>query len=120
MSGNDESTASRSKAYYRQDGVRIGFDPYAPGMAETYGAPGETDIDGFDPYNDTVGTLVRFTSYFMYEAVNTIMLHFNTKLFHLLTLKPYFLFIYRTRDIRRLRETRQKRRHSLRRPIPRP
>merc|ERR1711924_19797 len=28
---------------------------YAPGMAEQYGMPGETDDEGFDPYKDTVG-----------------------------------------------------------------
>lgn len=41
--------------YYRHDGVRITHDPYAPGMAEKYGRPGETDNDGFDPYSDSVG-----------------------------------------------------------------
>merc|ERR1719335_1028959 len=40
---------------YRADGVRITHDPYAPGMAEKYGAPGATDSEGFDPYADTVG-----------------------------------------------------------------
>ena len=29
--------------YFRDDGVRISHDPYAPGMAEKYGRPGETD-----------------------------------------------------------------------------
>lgn len=42
-------------AHYRADGVRITHDPYAPGMAEKYGAPGKTDGEGFDPYADTVG-----------------------------------------------------------------
>lgn len=42
-----------SKEYYRTDGVRIDFDPYALGMAEKYGLPGSTDADGFDPYSDT-------------------------------------------------------------------
>jgi len=41
--------------YYRADGVRITHDPYAPGMMEKYGKPGETDNEGFDPYRDTVG-----------------------------------------------------------------
>jgi len=41
--------------YYRKDGVKIDFDPYAPGMAEKYGLPGSTDPEGFDPYADTVG-----------------------------------------------------------------
>lgn len=41
--------------YYRQDGVRITHDPYAPGVAEKYGLQGATDADGFDPYADTVG-----------------------------------------------------------------
>jgi len=40
---------------YRSDGVRITHDPHAPGMAEKYGAQGETDQDGFDPYADSVG-----------------------------------------------------------------
>jgi len=42
-------------AYYRADGVRITHDPFAPGMAEKYGAPGKTDNEGFDPYADSVG-----------------------------------------------------------------
>eukprot|EP00927_Polykrikos_kofoidii_P037537 TRINITY_DN3170_c0_g1_i1.p1 TRINITY_DN3170_c0_g1~~TRINITY_DN3170_c0_g1_i1.p1 ORF type:complete len:383 (-),score=40.50 TRINITY_DN3170_c0_g1_i1:408-1460(-) len=42
-------------AYYRHDGVRITHDPYAPGMADKYGAPGATDGEGFDPYADSVG-----------------------------------------------------------------
>eukprot|EP00930_Biecheleria_cincta_P056929 TRINITY_DN42948_c0_g1_i1.p1 TRINITY_DN42948_c0_g1~~TRINITY_DN42948_c0_g1_i1.p1 ORF type:complete len:370 (+),score=63.19 TRINITY_DN42948_c0_g1_i1:3-1112(+) len=42
-------------SYYRHDGVRITHDPYAPGMAEKYGAPGATDNEGFDPYADSVG-----------------------------------------------------------------
>jgi len=45
----------KAKEYYRADGVRIDFDPYAPGIAEKYGLPGNTDSDGFDPYADTVG-----------------------------------------------------------------
>lgn len=40
---------------YRSDGVRITHDPYAPGVAEQYGLPGNTDAEGFDPYADTVG-----------------------------------------------------------------
>jgi len=47
--------ASSAGDRYRRDGVRITHDPYAPGMAEKYGAPGRTDSDGFDPYADTVG-----------------------------------------------------------------
>jgi hypothetical protein len=42
-------------SYYRKDGVKITHDPYAPGMAAKYGAPGKTDADGFDPYADSVG-----------------------------------------------------------------
>jgi len=45
------ATANR----YRSDGVRITHDPFAPGMAEKYGAPGKTDSEGFDPYADSVG-----------------------------------------------------------------
>jgi len=41
--------------YYRADGVRMDFDPYAKGIAEKYGLPGSTDPEGFDPYADTVG-----------------------------------------------------------------
>lgn len=42
--------------YYRKsDGVRITHDPYSPGMVEKYGAPGQTDNEGFDPYGDSVG-----------------------------------------------------------------
>jgi hypothetical protein len=44
-----------SKAYHRPDGVRIQHDPYSPGMKETYGSPGQTDDEGFDPYADSVG-----------------------------------------------------------------
>jgi len=47
--------SSSSAEYYRKDGVRITHDPYATGMAEKYGLPGQTDQDGFDPYADTVG-----------------------------------------------------------------
>lgn len=43
------------KELYREDGVRITHDPYAPGMAEKYGLPGKTDCEGFDPYRDSVG-----------------------------------------------------------------
>ena len=51
------SSAARGQQQdrYRTDGVRITHDPYAPGMAEKYGRPGETDNEGFDPYADTVG-----------------------------------------------------------------
>lgn len=44
-----------SMEYYRKDGVRMDFNPYAEGMAEKYGLPGSTDPEGFDPYADTVG-----------------------------------------------------------------
>lgn len=44
-----------AREHYRPDGVRITHDPYAPGMIEKYGRPGETDNEGFDPYADTVG-----------------------------------------------------------------
>ncbi|EKX52689.1 hypothetical protein GUITHDRAFT_84668 [Guillardia theta CCMP2712] len=47
--------SANGSQYYRKDGVRIVHDPYSPGMADKYGAPGETDSDGFDPYADTVG-----------------------------------------------------------------
>jgi len=44
-----------AREHYRADGVRITHDPYASGMVEKYGRPGETDGEGFDPYADTVG-----------------------------------------------------------------
>jgi hypothetical protein len=51
-----DTTASTTKMeYYRKDGVKITHDPYAKGMAEKYGLPGNTDPEGFDPYADTVG-----------------------------------------------------------------
>jgi len=40
----------KQQQHYRADGVRITHDPYATGMAEKYGQPGETDNEGFDPY----------------------------------------------------------------------
>ena len=46
---------SASMEYRRADGVVITHDPYAPGMAEKYGKPGQTDNEGFDPYADSVG-----------------------------------------------------------------
>jgi len=39
----------------RSDGLKINYDPYSPDMVAKYGAPGETDSEGFDPYSDTVG-----------------------------------------------------------------
>jgi len=45
----------KQQQHYRADGVRITHDPYATGMAEKYGQPGETDNEGFDPYADSVG-----------------------------------------------------------------
>merc|ERR1719219_3112943 len=47
--------SAMATGYYRTDGVRITHDPYAPGMMEKYGRPGQTDNEGFDPYADTVG-----------------------------------------------------------------
>ena len=44
-----------SKAYVRPDGVRLSYDPYDPATMEKYGAPGETDNEGFNPYSDSVG-----------------------------------------------------------------
>jgi hypothetical protein len=49
------SSAKELQQHYRHDGVRITHDPYAPGMAAKYGAPGKTDREGFDPYADSVG-----------------------------------------------------------------
>jgi len=49
------SAVMSTKDLYRKDGVRITHDPYAPGMMEKYGAPGQTDSEGFDPYADSVG-----------------------------------------------------------------
>ena len=47
---SDIHVSMSRKEHYRADGVRIQHDPYASGMAEKYGRPGETDADGFDPY----------------------------------------------------------------------
>jgi hypothetical protein len=48
--------AQRDGSFYRKsDGVRIAHDPFAAGMAERYGRPGQTDSEGFDPYRDSVG-----------------------------------------------------------------
>jgi ankyrin repeat protein len=49
------SRSTKMPAQYRHDGVRIQHDTHAPGMAEKYGTPGNTDSDGFDPYADSVG-----------------------------------------------------------------
>jgi hypothetical protein len=49
------SSMSSAAEFYRADGVRITHNPFAPGMAAKYGAPGTTDKDGFDPYADSVG-----------------------------------------------------------------
>ena len=55
VSTSSPRASTRMPAHYRHDGVRIQHDPYAPGMAEKYGTPGNTDDDGFDPYADSVG-----------------------------------------------------------------
>lgn len=56
MSVSASNTNSNEKEYVRiSDGIKLDYDPYAPGMAEKYGLPGGTDSDGFDPYADTVG-----------------------------------------------------------------
>lgn len=55
MSASSSTSASAAGALYRHDGVRILHDPYAPNMLEKYGAPGQTDGEGFDPYADSVG-----------------------------------------------------------------
>jgi len=39
----------------RADGVIMNYDPFHPDMMEKYGAPGETDNEGFNPYTDSVG-----------------------------------------------------------------
>jgi len=49
------ASAKNNEEHYHSDGVKITYDPYAPGIAENYGLPGSTDPDGFDPYADTVG-----------------------------------------------------------------
>ncbi len=58
---SDIHVSMSRKDHYRADGVRIQHDPYAQGMAEKYGRPGETDADGFDPYAGHVA-LVGFQS----------------------------------------------------------
>merc|ERR1712203_1298325 len=39
----------------RSDGLKMSYDPYTPDMIAKYGAPGQADHEGFDPYSDTVG-----------------------------------------------------------------
>ena len=39
----------------RADGLNMGYDPFTPEMVAKYGAPGQTDDEGFNPYADTVG-----------------------------------------------------------------
>merc|ERR1712203_1106443 len=39
----------------RSDGLKMSYDPYTPDMIAKYGAPGQADHEGFDPYTDTVG-----------------------------------------------------------------
>jgi hypothetical protein len=46
----DDLHVAMSRVNYRSDGVRIQHNPYAEGMSEKYGKPGETDAEGFDPY----------------------------------------------------------------------
>lgn len=41
--------------HVRRDGLKIAYDPYAPDMIAKYGAPGQTDNEGFNPYTDSVG-----------------------------------------------------------------
>jgi hypothetical protein len=43
------ASANNEKEYRRSsDGIKIDYDPYAPGMSAKYGLPGGTDPDGFD------------------------------------------------------------------------
>jgi hypothetical protein len=58
---SDIHVSMSRKDNYRADGVRIQHDPYAKGMAEKYGRPGETDAEGFDPYAGHVA-LIWFQS----------------------------------------------------------
>ena len=39
----------------RADGLNMGYNPHSPEMVAKYGAPGQTDDEGFNPYADTVG-----------------------------------------------------------------
>ena len=58
----DAAGDASMSGHYRRDGVRIQHDPYAPGMAEKYGRPGETDDEGFDPYAGEPEMTVRLVS----------------------------------------------------------
>ncbi|CAJ1959659.1 unnamed protein product [Cylindrotheca closterium] len=76
MSSSSSSSATneiKSDGYYRKDGVRITHDPYAPGMAEHYGLPGQTDNEGFDPYADTVGAGIYSGSVKRDESGNVLI-----------------------------------------------
>eukprot|EP00536_Pseudo-nitzschia_multiseries_P008988 jgi/Psemu1/306219/fgenesh1_kg.241_\ len=55
LSSANANQEQSNMEYYRKDGVRMDFDPYAKGVSEKYGIPGSTDPEGFDPYADTVG-----------------------------------------------------------------
>ena len=54
-SSSNSDNNNNNMEHYRKDGVKIDYDPYAKGMAEKYGLPGNTDNEGFDPYADSVG-----------------------------------------------------------------
>ena len=47
MAQEQQQQDSSSTECCRSDGVRITHDPFAPGLAEKYGLPGETDPEGF-------------------------------------------------------------------------
>jgi hypothetical protein len=55
MTGADETPTAGPDGLYREDGVKISYNPYDPEIIEKYGAPGQTDDEGFNPYRDTVG-----------------------------------------------------------------
>ena len=44
----------------RADGVIMNYDPFHPDMMEKYGAPGETDNEGFNPYT-VINIIIGFT-----------------------------------------------------------
>ena len=49
------TTSMTTSVNRRADGIIMNYDPYHPEMIAKYGAPGETDNEGFNPYTDSVG-----------------------------------------------------------------
>ena len=93
----------------RADGVRILHNPYAPGMAEKYGLPGETDNEGFDPYSDSVGPGITLYVHISFLILAVICLDYRLwGLSHkrMCVLHTIYMCIYLYRNLWRYCETR--------------